>query len=71
VVSAPERWSPPYAHVSSWTVLVGEPFPVGRLINHLLSQFDYEDAIPDRVELPAMRDMPFVRPPITEQTFVP
>ena len=24
--------------------VIGEPSPVGRLINHLLSQFDYEDA---------------------------
>ena len=51
--------------------VVGEPSPVGRLIDHLLSQFDYEDATPDRVELPVMRDMPYVRPPMTEQTFVP
>lgn len=29
-----------------------EPFPVGRLINHLFSQFDDEDATPDRLELP-------------------
>ena len=40
-------------------------------ISHLLSQFAYEDVAPDEVELPEMRDIPYVRPPVYEQTFVP
>lgn len=40
-------------------------------ISHLLSQFEYEDVAPDAVTLPAMRDVPYVRPPMYEQTFVP
>ncbi|MEZ5193005.1 MAG: hypothetical protein R2734_11165 [Nocardioides sp.] len=40
-------------------------------IAHLLSQFDYQDVAPDVIELPVMREMPYVRPPMHEQTFVP
>ena len=39
--------------------------------SHLLSQFDYVDVAPDVVELPTMREIPYVRPPMHEQTFVP
>jgi hypothetical protein len=40
-------------------------------ITHLLSQFDYEDVTPEPVTLPEVRDMPYVRTPMHEQTFVP
>lgn len=40
-------------------------------ISDLLSQFEYEDVAPDAVTLPAMREVPYVRPPMHEQTFVP
>jgi hypothetical protein len=40
-------------------------------ISHLLSQFDYVDVAPEPVHLPTMRDIPYVRPPMHEQTFVP
>ncbi|QDO89590.1 polyphosphate kinase 2 [Ornithinimicrobium ciconiae] len=40
-------------------------------ISHLLAQFDYEDVAPDAVTLPQMKDVPYVRPPMHEQTFVP
>ncbi|GAA1143115.1 polyphosphate kinase 2 [Ornithinicoccus hortensis] len=40
-------------------------------ITHLLSQFDYEDVAPDAVNLPTMKPVPYVRPPMHEQTFVP
>src|SRR4051794_39111427 len=33
-------------------------------IGHLLPQSDYEDGAPEAVELPAVRDIPYVRPPI-------
>jgi len=35
------------------------------------SQFQYVDVAPEPVELPAMREIPYVRPPMHEQTFVP
>lgn len=40
-------------------------------ISHLLAQFAYEDVAPDAVTLPQMKDVPYVRPPMHEQTFVP
>ena len=41
-------------------------------ISHLLSQVDYEDVLPPPLELPPLRkDASYVRPPITEQNFVP
>ena len=40
-------------------------------INHLLSQFEYEDVAPEPVQLPTMLEIPYVRPPVHEQTFVP
>jgi polyphosphate kinase 2 len=56
-----------------WWVVPSDDKKAARLncISHLLSQFDYEDVAPEPVELPAMRDVPYVRPPIHEQTFVP
>jgi polyphosphate kinase 2 len=41
-------------------------------IAHLLSMIPYEDVIPPPLELPKRRDDDhYVRPPITDQTFVP
>lgn len=40
-------------------------------ITHLLSLFDYEDVAPEEVVLPEMKEIPYVRPPMNEQTFVP
>ena len=40
-------------------------------ISHLLSKFDYEDVAPEVVDLPDMKQIPYVRPPMHEQTFVP
>jgi polyphosphate kinase len=56
-----------------WYVVPSDDKRASRLncINHLLGHFDYEDLAPDEVELPQMREMPYVRPPIREQTFVP
>ncbi len=56
-----------------WYVVPSDDKRAARLncISHLLSSFDYEDLTPPPVELPQMRDVPYVRPPIHEQTFVP
>ena len=41
-------------------------------INHLLSMIDYEDLTPEPIELPDRKNARgYVRPPMTEQTFVP
>jgi polyphosphate kinase 2 len=42
------------------------------LIHHLLSMVPYEDLTPEPIELPPrQKDIGYVRPPITDQTFVP
>jgi hypothetical protein len=41
-------------------------------ISHLLSMIEYEDVTPPPLELPPRQeDKGYVRPPITDQTFVP
>ena len=41
-------------------------------ISHLLSMVPYEDLTPDHIELPPRQeDKGYVRPPVTDQTFVP
>jgi polyphosphate kinase 2 len=41
-------------------------------VRHLLSMIPYEDVTPNRVKLPSRKSKGgYVRPPITEQTFVP
>ncbi len=56
-----------------WYVVPSDDKKAARLncINHLLSQIDYRDVAPEPVLLPTMRDVPYVRPPMQEQTFVP
>jgi polyphosphate kinase len=56
-----------------WWVVPSDDKKGARLncISHLLSQFPYEDVAPEPVALPSMRDFPYVRPPMHEQTFVP
>jgi polyphosphate kinase 2 len=56
-----------------WYVVPSDDKRAARLncISHLLSQFEYEDAAPDPVELPVMRRENYIRPPMHEQTFVP
>jgi polyphosphate kinase 2 len=56
-----------------WWVVPSDDKKAARLncINHLLSQFDYVDVAPEPVELPQMREIPYVRPPMHEQSFVP
>jgi polyphosphate kinase len=56
-----------------WWVVPSDDKKAARLncISHLLAQFAYQDVAPVAVELPPMRDIPYVRPPMHEQTFVP
>ncbi len=42
------------------------------MITHLLSQIPYEDTTPEKIELPPLQpDNGYVRPPLTDQTFIP
>ncbi|HEX4687583.1 MAG TPA: polyphosphate kinase 2 [Nocardioides sp.] len=56
-----------------WWVVPSDDKRAARLncIHHLLSQFQYIDVAPEPVELLPMRDIPYVRVPMHEQTFVP
>ncbi len=56
-----------------WSVVPSDDKKAARLncITDLLSRFDYGDVAPPRVELPPMREIAYMRPPIHEQTFVP
>lgn len=56
-----------------WYVVPSDDKRAARLncITHLLAQFDYEDVAPDPVVLPEVKDIPYVRTPMHEQSFVP
>ena len=56
-----------------WYVVPSDDKRAARLncIAHLVAQFPYEDVSPGVVQLPEMRQEPYVRPPMHEQTFVP
>ena len=57
-----------------WFVVDGDDKRRARLncIAHLLSMVPYEDVIPPPLELPKRQDdSHYIRPPITDQTFVP
>jgi polyphosphate kinase 2 len=57
-----------------WCVVDGDNKKRARLnvISHLLSMFDYDDLSPTPVELPPRQeDGGYIRPPITEQNFIP
>jgi len=59
---------------SPWYVVNADNKPRARLncIAHLLSMIPYEDLTPPKLELPPRQnDIGYVRPPITDQTFVP
>jgi polyphosphate kinase len=60
--------------LSPWYVVESDDKKRARLncIRHLLSQFDYQDVVPGPIELPPRaKETGYVRPPRTEQTFVP
>jgi polyphosphate kinase 2 len=57
-----------------WWVVNSDDKKRARLncIRHLLTQIPYEDLTPELIELPPrQKDIGYVRPPITDQTFVP
>jgi polyphosphate kinase 2 len=57
-----------------WYVVEADDKKRARLncITHLLSLIPYEDLTPEEINLPPRRDdVAYVRPPITDQTFVP
>ncbi|KPL79351.1 polyphosphate kinase [Ornatilinea apprima] len=57
-----------------WWVVNADDKKRARLncIHHLLTQIPYEDLTPPKLELPPRQeDSGYVRPPITDQTFVP
>ena len=59
---------------SPWYVVNGNDKKRARLnvIHHLLSLIPYEDLTPEPIVLPPrQRDSGYIRPPITDQTFVP
>ena len=57
-----------------WYVVNADDKKRARLncISHLLSMIPYEDLTPEPIKLPTRQEYPgYVRPPITDQTFVP
>ncbi len=59
---------------SPWYVVNADDKPRARLncIHHLLSMIPYEDLTPEPLQLPPRQDHSgYVRPPISDQTFVP
>lgn len=59
---------------SPWYVVLADDKKKARLntIHHLLSMIPYEDLTPEKLVLPPrQKDVGYVRPPITDQTFVP
>jgi len=56
-----------------WYVVPSDDKRTARLncISHILSQFDYADVVPNSVTLPDRDENAYIRPPISEQTFVP
>ena len=59
--------------VSPWWVVNGDDKRRARLncVSHLLSKIPYEEIRYKKMELPEVVKTGYVRPPITEQTFVP
>lgn len=57
-----------------WYVVEADDKKRARLncISHLLSQIPYEDLTPAKIKLPPrQKDIGYVRPPLSDQTFVP
>jgi polyphosphate kinase 2 len=56
-----------------WYVVPSDDKRTARLncISHILSQFEYDNVMPDPVALPERERLAYVRPPMQEQTFVP
>lgn len=58
---------------SPWFVVPSDDKRRARLncISHILSMIPYEDIVPDPVTIPEREDVPYIRPPMQDQTFVP
>jgi polyphosphate kinase 2 len=58
---------------SPWNVVNAENKKCARLnvIRHLLSMFPYRDLTPEKLKLPPLEKIKYVRPPIQEQYFIP
>ena len=56
-----------------WYVVNADNKKCARLncIRHLLSMIPYKDLTPEAIKLPKRDQTKYVRPPITDQTFVP
>ena len=56
-----------------WYVVPSDDKRTARLncISHILSQFDYDDVLPNPIALPDREEISYIRPPISDQTFVP
>ncbi|MCB0990394.1 MAG: polyphosphate kinase 2 [Acidimicrobiales bacterium] len=56
-----------------WYVVPSDDKRRARLncISHILSKIPYEDVVPDPIDIPDRVEMPYIRPPMREQTFVP
>ncbi len=56
-----------------WYVVPSDDKRTARLncMSHILDQFEYDDVVAEPVVLPEREDIAYVRPPISEQTFVP
>jgi len=56
-----------------WYVVPSDDKRTARLncISHLLSSIPYKDVVPEPVVIPEREDVPYIRPPMHDQTFVP
>jgi len=56
-----------------WYVVPSDDKRRARLncISHILATIPYRDVVPEPVSLPEREDIPYVRPPMQDQTFVP
>ncbi len=56
-----------------WFVVPSDDKRSARLncISHILTQIPYEDVVPEPVEIPQRKEIPYIRPPVRDQTFVP
>jgi polyphosphate kinase len=59
--------------MSPWWVVEADDKKRARLncISHLLSMIPYEEVPREKIVLPPLEDKQYIRPPMTEQTFVP
>ncbi len=56
-----------------WYVVPSDDKRRARLncIGHILSSIPYGDVVPEPIEIPQREELPYIRPPMREQTFVP